>query len=87
MTYLVIGFGFIFGATLALIVRRGRDNELLEEQLFESKETADLDALTMDAMPPAMIPLEDLPPLPIPEGMEMPPPAQPIPEQGGEVNE
>jgi len=55
--------------------------------LFESKETADLDALTIDAMPPAMIPLEDLPPLPIPEGMEVPPPAQPIPEQGGEVNE
>ena len=37
-------------------------------------------------MPAAMIPLENLPPLPIPAGMELPPP-QPAEVQGGEVNE
>ena len=87
LTYLVIGFGFIFGATLALIVRKGKDGDMLQDELFESKETADLDALTMDSMPAPMIPLENLPPLPMPEGMEMPPPPSPAPEQGGEVNE
>jgi hypothetical protein len=46
-----------------------------------------LDALTMEEMPAPMIPLENLPPLPIPEGMEMPPPPLPAIEQGGEVNE
>ena len=84
LTYLVIGFGFILGAALALIVRMGRDQELVEDELFESKDTANLDLLTMDMPPPeAMIPLADLPPLPVPAGLE------PVVEQqiqGGESN-
>jgi len=84
LTYLVIGFGFILGAALALIVRMGRDQELIEDELFESKDTANLDLLTMDMPPPeAMIPLADLPPLPIPAGLE------PVVEQqiqGGDSN-
>ncbi len=86
LTYLVIGFGFILGATFALIVRKGRDTEFVQDVLFESKDTANLDALTMDVLPVAMIPLEDLPPLPIPAGMVLEP-QQPIQEQGGEANE
>jgi hypothetical protein len=82
----VIGFGFILGATFALIVRKGRDTEFVQDVLFESKDTANLDALTMDVLPVAMIPLEDLPPLPIPAGMVLEP-QQPIQEQGGEANE
>ena len=85
LTYLVIGFGFIFGATLALIVRKGRDTEFLQEELFDSKDTANLDALTMDSLPVGMIPLEHLPPPPMPTGMELAPP-QPLPEQGGDVD-
>ena len=62
----------------------GRDQELVEDELFESKDTANLDLLTMDMPPPeAMIPLADLPPLPVPAGLE------PVVEQqiqGGESN-
>jgi hypothetical protein len=83
---LVIGFGFILGATFALIVRKGRDTEIIQDELFESKDTSNLDALTMEVVPAAMTPLENLPPLPIPAGMELPP-IQPAPEQGGETNE
>ena len=86
LTYLVIGFGFILGATFALIVRKGRDTEIIQDELFESKDTSNLDALTMEVVPAAMTPLENLPPLPIPAGMELPP-LQPAPEQGGETNE
>jgi hypothetical protein len=35
----------------------------------------------MDQLPEGMIPLEHLPPLPIPAGMV---PQQPLPEQGGD---
>jgi hypothetical protein len=83
LTYLVIGFGFILGASLALIVRMGRDEETLQDDLFESKESANLDSLTMDSVPVSMIPLEDLPPLPLPVGMEAAA-AHPAPIQGGE---
>ena len=86
LTYLVIGFGFILGASLALIVRMGRDDESLEDDLFESKESANLDSLTMDAVPASMTPLEDLPPLPMPEGMDASE-LQPAPLQGGETVE
>ena len=86
LTYLVIGFGFILGASLALIVRMGRDDDTLEDDLFESKESANLDSLTMDAVPASMTPLEDLPPLPMPEGMDASE-LQPAPLQGGETVE
>ena len=85
LTYLVIGLGFILGATFALIVRKGRDTEFLQEELFESKDMANLDALTLEPLPAAMIPLENLPPLPIPAGMELAS-QQPTPEQGGDVH-
>jgi hypothetical protein len=86
LTYLVIGFGFILGASLALIVRMGRDDDTLEDDLFESKESANLDSLTMDAAPVSMTPLVDLPPLPMPEGMDASE-LQPLPLQGGETVE
>ena len=86
LTYLVIGFGFILGASLALIVRMGRDDDTLEDDLFESKESANLDSLTMDAAPVSMTPLVDLPPLPMPEGMHASE-LQPLPLQGGETVE
>ena len=86
LTYLVIGVGFIFGASFALVVRMGRDRASLEEELFESKETADLDSLTMDSALVSMIPLEDLPPLPVPEGLDSDDEATSM-NNGGELNE
>jgi hypothetical protein len=79
LTYLVIGFGFIIGALFALIVKMSReDNELTEEEMFDSKQPADFETLTEGNLPmEAMIPLDQLPPVPMPEqGLE-----------GGEINE
>lgn len=73
LTYLVIGFGFILGAASALVVRMGRDKKNLEDELFDSKDSVNLDSLTMELTPEGMIALSSLPPLPMPEGMELPP--------------
>ncbi len=79
LTYLVIGFGFIIGALLALLVKMSRDDEVLtEEEMFESKQPADFETLTQENIATdGMIPLDQLPPLPIPQ-QEL---------QGGEINE
>ena len=67
LTYLVIGFGFILGAKLLPLLSVWVETKMVEDELFESKDTANLDLLTMDMPPPeAMIPLADLPPLPVP---------------------
>jgi hypothetical protein len=79
LTYLVIGFGFILGALLALLVKMSRDdNELTEDELFNSKQPADFETLTQENLPmDGMIPLDQLPPVPMPNE-EL---------NGGEVNE
>ena len=79
LTYLVIGFGFIIGAVLALLVKMSReDDTLTEEEMFESKQPADFETLTQENISmDGMIPLEQLPPLPIPQ-QEL---------QGGGINE
>ena len=64
LTYLVIGLGFILGASAALIVKSGRDDHDLEEALFEEKQSRTLEE--MGQPQPGMIPLENLPPLPMP---------------------
>ena len=72
LTYLVIGFGFILGALLALLVKMSRDdNELTEDELFNSKMPADFETLTQENIATdGMIPLDQLPPLPQPENLE-----------------
>ena len=79
LTYLVIGFGFIIGALLALLVKMSRDDDVLtEEEMFDSKQPADFETLTQENIATdGMIPLDQLPPLPIPpQGVE-----------GGGINE
>ena len=44
------------------------DDTLTEEEMFESKQPADFETLTQENIPmDGMIPLEQLPPLPIPQ--------------------
>jgi hypothetical protein len=71
LTYLVIGLGFILGAAAALIVRSGRDDLDLEDALFEQKQTKTLEEMGQAATLEGMIPLQDLPPLPVPEPAPM----------------
>ena len=72
LTYLVIGLGFIVGALLALIVKIARsDDELTEEEMFDSKQPVDFESLTEENISDnGMIPLDQLPPLPLPENPE-----------------
>ena len=46
MTYLIIGLGFILGASLALVVKMGREEDDLnkQEQMFNEKEQIDFSA-------------------------------------------
>jgi hypothetical protein len=54
------------------------DNELTEDELFNSKQPADFETLTQENLPmDGMIPLDQLPPVPMPNE-EL---------NGGEVNE
>ncbi len=66
LTYLVIGLGFIFGASIALVVKMGReDDDINEEQLFDEKQHIDF---ASNLPPPGdlgMIPLAELPPIPL----------------------
>ena len=66
MTYLVIGLGFILGASAALVVKSGRDEHDLEEALFEEKQSRSLEEMSQAQPQTGMIALEDLPPLPVP---------------------
>ena len=72
LTYLVIGLGFIVGALLALLVKMARsDQELTEEEMFDSKHPVDFETLTEENIANnGMIPLDQLPPLPQPENLE-----------------
>ena len=66
LTYLVIGLGFILGASIALVVKMGREeDDLNEEQLFDEKQHIDF---ASNLPPPGdlgMIPLAELPPIPL----------------------
>ena len=66
LTYLVIGLGFIAGAAAALIVRSGREDPDLEDALFEEKQSRTLEEMSQPLAQDGMIPLQDLPPLPVP---------------------
>ncbi len=66
LTYLVIGLGFIVGAAAALIVRSGREDPDLEDALFEEKQSRTLEEMSQPLAQDGMIPLQDLPPLPVP---------------------
>ena len=79
LTYLVIGFGFIAGAAAALIVRSGRDDDGLEDALFEEKQSRTLEQMGQTLPQGSMTPLADLPPLPLP------PPATELPEVNNDV--
>ena len=72
LTYLVIGLGFIVGALLALLVKIARsDEELSEEELFDSKHPVDFESLTEEHIANnGMIPLDQLPPLPQPQNLD-----------------
>ena len=66
LTYLIIGLGFILGASIALVVKMGREEDDLstQEQLFDDKEHVDFDANLEQHEPSSMIPLDELPPIP-----------------------
>ncbi len=84
LTYLIIGLGFIFGAFLAMIVKMGRDDDDLNaEELFNQKEHVDFESNLPQVEKSNMIPLEDLPPLPLPPVLEQTLPVpQEIPQEG-----
>ncbi|MDG1539621.1 MAG: hypothetical protein P8Q40_06810, partial [Candidatus Poseidonia sp.] len=71
LTYLVVGLGFIIGAVSALIVRTSRERSLLMEQLAFDKEL-ESDQMDMLQAPvePRLIPIDELPPLPMAPGGE-----------------
>ena len=66
LTYLIIGVGFILGASIALVVKMGREEDDLttQEQLFDEKEHVDFAANLEQQEPNTMIPLNELPPIP-----------------------
>jgi hypothetical protein len=66
LTYLVIGLGFILGASIALVVKMGREEEdLNEEQLFDEKQHIDFTSNLAEPGGLGMIPLDELPPIPL----------------------
>jgi hypothetical protein len=66
LTYLVIGLGFILGASIALVVKMGREEEELnEEQLFDEKQHIDFTSNLAQPGGLGMIPLAELPPIPL----------------------
>ena len=81
LTYLIIGLGFILGASIALVVKMGREDDDLEmtEQMFDEKEHVDFEANLPPSQEDNMIPLDQLPPVPI-ETTD-------YSDDGGEVND
>jgi len=66
LTYLIIGLGFILGASLALVVKMAREEDDLEltEQMFNEKEAVDFAANLAQNDDGGMTPLSELPPVP-----------------------
>ena len=70
LTYAVIGGGFLLGALAALVVRASRQRARLIEQIVAEKEN-ELLYSPEDVTPvPQLIPLDELPPLPVASGGE-----------------
>ena len=63
LTYLIIGLGFILGASLALVVKMAREDEELSmtERMFDEKEHVDFAANLAADTNSGMTPLSDLP--------------------------
>ena len=70
LTYLIIGLGFLLGATGAFVVRMSRSRATMMEQLAFDTEMKLMTAPEIGATIPQLIPLEDLPPLPEAQGGE-----------------
>ena len=70
LTYAVMGAGFILGALGALLVKGSRRRKDLLEQLIQDKETELMNSPGIGEQVPALIPLDQLPPLPEPQGGE-----------------
>ncbi|MGB2393086.1 MAG: hypothetical protein ACPICH_03115, partial [Poseidonia sp.] len=70
LTYAVMGAGFLLGALGALVVKGSRRRKDLLEQLIQDKETELMNSPGMGEPVPALIPLDQLPPLPEPQGGE-----------------
>ena len=69
---------YLFSIITMLVKKNGGKITLTEEEMFESKQPADFETLTQENLATdGMIPLDQLPPLPIPQ-QEL---------QGGEINE
>ena len=66
LTYLIIGLGFILGASLALVVKMSREEDDFElsEQMFNQKEEIDFAANLAQGDEGGMTPLSELPPIP-----------------------
>ncbi len=66
LTYLIIGLGFILGASLALVVKMAREEDELAmtERMFNEKEHVDFAANLADDANEGMTPLSDLPTIP-----------------------
>lgn len=71
LTYLIVGLGFIFGAAAALVVRTSKERAILMEQLaFEKELESDQTDLLQAPIVPRLIPIDELPPLPLASGGE-----------------
>jgi hypothetical protein len=70
LTYAVMGAGFLLGALGALLVKGSRRRKDLLEQLIQDKETELMNSPGIGEPVPALIPLDQLPPLPEPQGGE-----------------
>ena len=70
LTYAVMGAGFIVGALGALLVKGAQRRRELLEQLVHEKETELMNSPGMGDPVPALIPLDQLPPLPEHQGGE-----------------
>ena len=70
LTYAVMGAGFLLGALGAMLVKGSRRRKDLLEQLLQDKETELMNSPDLSQPVPALIPLDQLPPLPGPQGGE-----------------
>ena len=71
LTYLIVGLGFIFGAAAALVVRTSKERAILMEQLaFEKELESDQTDFLQAPVEPRLIPIDELPPLPLSPGGE-----------------
>ena len=69
LTYAVITAGFLLGAIAAFFVRGSRRRSAMFEQLMQEKEIELMNAPGIGEPVPELIPLDQLPPLPVaPEG-------------------